>query len=191
MSPGIIIAIVVALIVIGVIVWLVSRTRRTHTLKESFGPEYDRVVGDTGSRREAENILVERRKRVEALDTRPLTRSEQQHFTDVWRNVQAKFVDDPSGAVNDADRLIGEVMSTRGYPHDMYEQRTDVASVAAPDAVQDYRTAHEIALRNQGGQASTEDLRSAMIQYRSLFERLVQEVAPEEATSEATEGASA
>lgn len=182
MNPGIIAAIViVVLIVIALVAFSTMRKRRTEDLRGQFGSEYDRTVQETGDQRAAESELVERRQRVEKLDTRPLTPEESEQYTTAWRDVQARFVDDPNGAIGDADNLIADVMRTRGYPASVFEQRADIMSVEYGDVVSDYRSAHDLAARSENGEATTEDLRNAMLQYRSLFERLV--ATPQEATT--------
>ena len=92
-----------------------------------------------------------------------------------WARIQARFVDGPGGAVTDADQLLGDVMSTRGYPVGDFEQRAADISVDHPLVLENYRAAHQTALSQVRGQASTEDLRKAMIHYRTLFEELVAE----------------
>ena len=128
-----------------------------------------------GSRRHGEAGLDKRTERVESFHLRPLAPGDRARFVDSWRRVQARFVDGPAGAVAEADQLLGDVMSTRGYPVSDFEQRAADISVDHPLVLENYRTAHEIALRQTKGQASTEDLRQAMIHYRSLFEELVGE----------------
>jgi hypothetical protein len=169
----IVIVVIVVLIVLAAIAWFALRRRRTEQLKSDFGPEYGRTVETVGSQQQAESLLKERRERVERVQTRPLTADERQRLTDSWQQVQAHFVDDPSSAVGDADRLIGDALQTQGYPAAMFEQRTDVLSVNYPEVINNYRSAHEIALQNEQGNASTEDLRTAMLQYRSLFDEIV------------------
>ncbi len=154
--------------------WLVLQRRRSAYLRERFGPEYERAVQQIGDRRRAETELERREKRVEQLQIRPLPLSEAQRFADAWRKVQARFVDDPSGAVADADRLVAEVMQARGYPVGEFEQRAADISVGHSDVVEHYRAAHRIALANERGQATTEDLRQAMVHYRALFGHLLE-----------------
>jgi hypothetical protein len=173
MNVGIIVAIVVvAIIIVAVVVWLVTRARRTRALREQFGPEYDRAVADAGDRREGESTLVERRERVQKLTEQPLSDAERQSFTDRWRNVQARFVDDPASAIGDADGLISEVMQTRGYPTDLAEQQHDVLMFEHPDVLTDYREAHGIVENIDSQNPDTEALRAAMLRYRSIFQEL-------------------
>lgn len=166
-----------AVIVIAVIaVWVVLRKRRTGKLRTKFGgAEYDRALKEDGSRRHAEAGLKERTDRVESLNIRPLAAGDRARFTDLWGRVQARFVDGPGGAVTEADQLLRDVMSTRGYPVTDFEQQAADISVDHPLVMENYRTAHAIAVRQTQGQATTEDLRQAMIHYRTLFEELVRE----------------
>lgn len=170
-------ALIIALAVIvvtGIAVWLFLRKRRSERLRTQFGgAEYDRALKEGGSRRHAEAGLKERTERVESLSIRPLAQADRVRFVESWRRVQARFVDGPGGAVTEADQLLGDVMSTRGYPVSDFEQRAADISVDHPLVLENYRTAHEIAVRQTQGQASTEDLRQAMIHYRTLFEELV------------------
>jgi hypothetical protein len=168
--------ILIALVVIigGIVVWLLQR-RRTERLRLRFGPEYDRAIVEGGDRRVAEEQLARREERVEKFHLRTLTTLDRVRFQEAWERVQAHFVDAPAGAVAEADQLLGDAMSTRGYPVGDFEQRAADISVDHPVVTQNYRTAHEIALRQVKGQASTEELRRAMIHYRALFEELVRE----------------
>jgi hypothetical protein len=164
------------IVIAGITAWLFFRKRRTGKLRTKFGgSEYDRTVKEDGSRRHAEAGLKERTQRVESLNIRPLAPGDRARFVESWSRVQARFVDGPGGAVTEADQLLGDVMSTRGYPVSDFEQRAADISVDHPLVLENYRTAHEIALRQTKGQANTEDLRQAMIQYRTLFEELVGE----------------
>jgi hypothetical protein len=171
------IAIVVAVMVVGVIaIWLFIRKHRTERLRTQFGgAEYARAVKEGGSRRQAEAGLDKRVERVEGLHIRPLAPGDRARFVESWGRVQARFVDGPGGAVTDADQLLRDVMSTRGYPVSDFEQRAADISVDHPLVLENYRAAHQSALRQTRGQASTEDLRQAMIHYRTLFEELVGE----------------
>jgi hypothetical protein len=132
-------------------------------------------VKEDGNRRHAEAGLNERTARVESLNIRPLAEGDRSRFVESWRRVEARFVDGPGGAVTEADQLLGDVMSTRGYPVSDFEQRAADISVDHPLVLENYRTAHAIAFRQTKGQANTEDLRQAMIHYRTLFEELVGE----------------
>ncbi len=139
-----------------------------------FGPEYERALSEHGDRRRAEAVLEKRAERIQHLEIRRLPREQRDLFLDRWRATQTKFVDDPRGAVTEADRLVGEVMSARGYPVADFEQQAADLSVEHPMVVENYRAAHEIAVRHERGQASTEDLRQAMVYYRRLFEDLLE-----------------
>jgi len=168
------IAAFVVVVAAGVAAFLSHRKRRTERLRAQFGAaEYARAVDKDGNRRHAEAGLEERAQRVEGMHVRPLAAADRARFQTAWRDVQARFVDGPAGAVTAADQLLADVMSTRGYPLSGYEQRAADISVDHPLALKNYRTAHEIALRQTRGEASTEELRQAMVHYRTLFEELV------------------
>ena len=167
----VIVAVVAAVVIIGIL-WMAMRKRRTEALKERFGPEYDRTLREHGNR--AETVLAEREKRVERFPIRELAADERERFITEWRTVQTRFVDDPNGAVADADDLVSRLMQTRGYPMSNFDQRAADLSVDHPRVVENYRAAHEIALRHRRGEATTEDLRQAVIYYRSLFDDLLQ-----------------
>ena len=171
------VAIIIAIIVIIVcaLVAFYLRRRRTEKLRARFGPEYERSIAESGDRRRAEVQLEKRTERVEKFHLRPLTPEDRARFTQEWDRVQAHFVDAPAGAVAEADQLLGDIMATRGYPMGDFEQRAADISVDHPIVTQNYRAAHDIAIRQASGQASTEDLRRAMIHYRALFEDLVNE----------------
>jgi hypothetical protein len=170
----IIIAAVLVLVIIGAIVGMViARGRRSERLHDQLGPEYDRTVQAMGGEKKAQTELEERRKHVEALDIRPLSLSERERYLADWTAVQSKFVDEPGQAIVDADRLIMQVMQTRAYPVSDFEQRAADISVNYPALVSNYRAAREIAVKNEQQQANTEELRQAMIHYRSLFEELL------------------
>jgi hypothetical protein len=171
------IAIAVALMAVaGIAIWLFIRKRRTERLRTQFGgAEYTRAMKEGGSRRKAEAVLDQRADRVESLHIRPLAPGDRARFVESWSRVQARFVDGPGSAVTDADQLLGDVMSTRGYPVSDFEQRAADISVDHPLVLENYRAAHQSALRQTRGQASTEDLRQAMIHYRTLFEELISE----------------
>lgn len=173
------IAILMALcvvIVAGIAAVVIRRKQRTARLRSQFGTvEYDRALEKDGDRRHGEAGLERRTKHVEGLHLRPLTSADRERYLESWRGVQTRFVDGPAGAVADADQLVGDVMLTRGYPVSNFEQRAADLSVAHPVVLDNYRLAHEIAVRQSLGQASTEDLRRAMVHYRTLFDDLVSE----------------
>jgi hypothetical protein len=170
---------VIALIVLAVAfaAFVIIQKERSKKLKSRFGPEYDRLVRDSGSERRAEAELAKREKRIEKLHLRELNRGEIDRYTGSWRTVQTKFVDAPREAVAEADRLVRDVMATRGYPMTDFEQRAADISVDHPHVVRNYRAAHDIAARDAAGRATTEDLRQAMVHYRALFEDLLGESA--------------
>jgi len=166
--------IVVVIIVVAGLLYMRKRRSATAELRQKFGPEYDRAVRQHGSERKAEAKLEDREKRVEKLNIRDLDPMEHERFTKQWASVQSRFVDSPRGAVTEADDLVSALMKTRGYPVSDFDQRAADISVDHPRVVENYRSAHEIALRVGKNEATTEDLRTAMIHYRSLFDELVQ-----------------
>jgi hypothetical protein len=174
-----VIAIVLAVIVIAVLVATTTRKRRSQKLRERFGPEYDRVVKEEGNVSKGEKVLEFRQKHREKFKVRALSPTDRSSFSYRWNEVQAAFVDDPKGAVTLADALVTDVMQARGYPISDFEQRAADISVDHPHVVEHYRTAHDIALRHGRGQASTEDLRKAMVHYRALFEDLLGDNQPQ------------
>ncbi len=181
MSTTAIIAIVALVVIVlaGVATLAFLRKRRTEGLRSTFGgAEYARAVKEGGNRRHGEAGLEQRAARVESFHVQPLAPGDRTRFQDSWGRIQTRFVDGPAGAVTEADQLLGDVMSTRGYPVSDFEQRAADISVDHPLVMQNYRAAHEIALRQTRGQASTEELRQAMIHYRTLFEELVSEPKP-------------
>lgn len=149
-----------------------SRDERTGRLNDAFGPEYARTVGEKG-RVKAEEDLEVRAKNAASIDLHPLSAIEGKHYMEEWAATQARFVDNPGDAVNQADRLVTEVLQARGYPAGNFEARADAVSVDHPKVVVEYRAAHDAAERNQRGDASTDDLRSAMTQYRAIFTELI------------------
>jgi len=165
---------VVLLIVVGIALYMRKRKNTTTGLRDRFGPEYDRAVLQHGSERKAEAKLADRETRVEKLKIRDLDLTERERYLAQWQAVQSRFVDYPKGAVTEADELVCSLMQTRGYPVTDFDQRAADISVDHPRVVENYRLAHDIALRLGRGEASTEDMRTAMIHYRSLFDELVQ-----------------
>jgi hypothetical protein len=157
-----------------IVVLFYARKRRTEKLRSKFGgAEYARAVEAGGNQRHAEAGLEERKQRVEGFHVRPLALNDRARFVESWRKIQSRFVDGPASSVTEADQLLGDVMSARGYPISDFQQRAEDISVDHPLVMENYRTAHEIALRQTKGEADTEDLRRAMIHYRTLFEELV------------------
>ena len=176
MDQGTLLLVVVGIgvIALAVVAWMVIQKKRTEKLRGRFGPEYDRAVTQIGDRRKAEAELEARKKRVEKLELHPLSAEEQRRFEKDWGALQGRFVDDPKGAVADANRLVKQVMQARGYPVADFEQRVGDISVDHPNVVSNYRSAREIATRCEQGKASTEELRKAVVYYRGLFEELLE-----------------
>lgn len=172
-STTLIVIVVIAVIILAAVVAFVASRRRSTALHQRFGGEYDRTVATTGSRERAEKELAEREARVRKLHIQPLAPGARDRYADEWRTVQATFVDQPGEAVRSADRLVTNVMRDRGYPVDDAAQRVDDLSVAHAGVVNNYRTARAISLLNDNGRATTEDLRNAMMSYRSLFAELL------------------
>jgi hypothetical protein len=173
MSPTItVILIIVVLVVIAAVVYGLQAGRR-RKLRSTFGPEYDRVVADTGSRTEAEKELRERERRHSELEIKELSPESQARYAQAWAEVQILFVDNPSEAVGTADDLVTRLMAERGYPTGGYDERVADLSVAHANTIQHYRDAHDISDRNKAGSASTEDLRVALVHYRALFADLL------------------
>lgn len=177
----IVIGVIVALVAVAAISFLLARERRSKQLRQRFGPEYDRVLKKEGEVRRAEGVLQMRAKRHDKFSLRPLSESSRLDFAGRWKTVQSQFVDEPKGAVAQADLLVNEVMVARGYPMADFEQRAADISVDHPVVVENYRAAHAIAQRHSAGEASTEDLRKAMVHYRSLFEELLEDSSAERA----------
>lgn len=167
--------VVAALLVVAAVAWRALMMRRTQQLQDKFGPEYDRTLEGSDSKRDAETELRARAERREQLDIRPLPTAARERYIDEWQRVQALFVDDPQGAVHDGDMLIQSVMRDRGYPVDDFEQRSADVSVDHPNVVENYRQGHRLADASARGDGTTEDLRQAMRHYRALFEELVDE----------------
>jgi hypothetical protein len=175
LDPKVIVLAAVAIVIIAALAWLYVRKRRSTTagLRQKFGPEYDRALRESGSERKAEAKLTDRQERIDKLNIRELDPAERERFLKQWESVQSRFVDSPKGAVAEADDLVSSLMRARGYPVSDFNQRAADISVDHPRVVENYRSAHEIALRVGKDAATTEDLRTAMIHYRSLFEELV------------------
>jgi hypothetical protein len=177
MNTTAILLLVLILVVIAVGAVLFWQRRRSLALRQKFGPEYQRAVNKFGERK-AEAELAAREKRVRSFKIRSLTPEEQTRFAGLWTKTQARFVDEPSQAAAEADILVKELMQVRGYPMGDFEQRAADISVDHPNVVSNYRAAREIALRNNAGKATTEDIRQAMVHYRSLFEELLERPEP-------------
>ena len=174
MAVWLIVLIIVAVVVLVVLATMLIRRRRTERLRQQFGPEYERTVAERGRARDAESDLEARQRRRAEFDIRPLPRDAQVRYGNAWQDVQKQFVDRPHDALQEANRLVIEVMNARGYPMADFEQRAADVSVDHPTVVKDYRAAHEIAEADLAGIASTEDMRRAMVHYRSLFGELLE-----------------
>jgi hypothetical protein len=175
MSVTSFVLIAVAVIVVAVVAFALLRVRESQRLRARFGPEYRRAVEETGSTLRAEQRLANLEKRVERFNIHPLSAEARTEYVEYWRTIQSRFVDDPQHALADADQLVRDVMNRRGYPVADFERQAADLSVYHPLVVEHYRAGHEIAVRHARGQASTEDLRQAMIHYRKLFADLVEE----------------
>jgi hypothetical protein len=164
---------IIAVIALAAVFMIIMGQRRTRELSDKFGPEYERTLKSMRDRGKAESELLKRKERVEHLQIRPLMAADRQRFEQRWKEDQARFVDDPRAAVKEADRLVAELMQVRGYPVADFEQRAADVSVSHPHVVSEYRQAHDIADRDARGEATTEELRSAMVHYRALFTELL------------------
>jgi hypothetical protein len=176
MNTTIVIATLVIIAVLIIIAaTLFARRRRTDQLRRTFGPEYDRTLRDQGGdASRTESTLIDREKRVEKFPLRALSPVDREGYAMEWATVQRRFVDEPAAAVGTADRLVGRVMLDRGYPMADFEQRAADISVSYPAVVENYRAAHDIVTRHQDGGVTTEELRQAMVHYRSLFDELLE-----------------
>jgi hypothetical protein len=179
-------AALVAIAAIVAAVWMYLQKKQTERLHSRFGPEYDRLAAVEGDRGRAEKTLHEREKRVEKFNLFPLSPENRDLFARAWQQAQAGFVDDPRSAVANADKLVTEVMKARGYPMGDFEQRAADISVDHSPVVTNYRVAHEIALRDAGGETSTDELRTALLHYRMLFDDLLEVQAAEPEKQHAT-----
>lgn len=164
-----------AVVIAALIAYSLASRRRSRLLRERFGPEYDRVLKQEKSVHRAEGVLEFRQRARETLQIHPLPRQDQDAYISRWSDIQRQFVDDPPAAVLEADQLISQVMEQRGYPVATFDQRAEIISVDHPVVVQNYRAAHDIAGRQRTGHASTEDLRKAMVHYRSLFDEILRD----------------
>ncbi|WP_410636195.1 hypothetical protein [Amycolatopsis sp. cmx-4-83] len=174
----IVVIVVVALAVLGAVIWLVSQEMQRKRLQQRFGPEYDRAVEESDNPRAAQRELAERERRHKELDIRPLSATARERYAREWAQVQEKFVDQPSAAVTEADRLLVALMAERGYPTEGYEQQVSDLSVRHAKTLEHYRAAHTTQQKRDG--ASTEDLRDAMVRYRTVFEDLLTDGADDE-----------
>ena len=168
-----VIAVITLIVLGGIAIAFWDRERKRKHLRSRFGPEYQRTVLQMKDRRRAEAELEKREQRVRKLDIRPLSSADQQQFSSAWKQIQARFVDDPGDAVLRAEQLLRQLLIARGYPDTTFEQMADNVSVYHPHLVQDYRNAHQAAQRHQESRADTEELRRALVHYRALFEDLL------------------
>jgi len=172
-TAAIVITVAVVAAVALVLIFFIQK-RRSERLHTKFGPEYGRALEEYGDRRKAESELERRQKRFEKFEIRDLSPQERDSFSEAWRADQARFVDEPKGAVIRAYELVNEVMKARGYPiTGEFDQTAEDLSVEHPSVVEHYRVACDIVKRQESGQANTEDLRNAMVNYRKLVEELL------------------
>ena len=176
-QTSVIVAVIVVLALLAVAAWFLYRHRQSERLEQRFGPEYDRVVNEMGSRDKAEAELMAREKRVSRLRIVSLQADDAEHFAHAWRLLQGRFVDDPRGVVAEADKLVRELMGRRGYPMDDFDHLAADISVDHPAVVSNYRAARDIAVRDSRGESDTEELRRSVVHYRALFDDLL-EVGP-------------
>jgi hypothetical protein len=163
----------VAVVVVAIIIAVAARNRRTAKLRQRFGPEYERTMQEREGRRAAESDLRNRQKQRERLEIRPLPEPARLRYAEQWRELQERFIDQPSSAVIAADALVRQVMGDEGYPVDDFAEQAELVSVDHPGVVENYRIAHGVCERTQTQQASTEDMRTALLSYRSLFDELL------------------
>jgi len=173
MSTGAIIGIVVVLVVLAVIAVLLNKYLQRRRLQDKFGPEYDRAVEGSDNRTTAERELLDRQKKHAELEVKELSPQARDSYARHWTRIQEQFVDAPAGAVAEADVLVTDLMSERGYPTEGYEKQAELLSVEHSSTLEHYRSAHEISQRDEAGDATTEDLRNAMVHYRTLFQDLL------------------
>ena len=187
-TGGLVAIIIVVVIVVAVIVVAAMAAARRRRLQQRFGPEYDRVVGERGSQLKAESELAGRERRIRSLDIRPLSDTARAHYASSWRTIQEQFVDQPENSVVQAQALVTTVMKDRGYPVEGHDQMLADLSVQHASTLEQYRLAHTISQSAANGQASTEDLRQAMIKYRALFGDLLGGAAAPDADAAAPHG---
>jgi len=173
-----ILIIVAAIVVIALIAMAVGKRNRSAALQRRFGPEYDHRIEEHGDRKAAEAEMLDVSKRRGAIEVRPLSAGARDRYAEEWRQVQSHFVDQPDQAVGEADRLVAAVMVERGYPVEDFDDQMDMVAVDHPAVAENYRAAHGIHQRNSERLASTDDLRQALIHYRSLFEELLADSSP-------------
>jgi hypothetical protein len=173
MQPWVWVLLVVVVIVLAAVLWAAARQRRSANLRQRFGPEYERTVESADDRQGAEQELLDRARRRDRLNIVALPEPARARYADQWRAIQERFIDDPAGSVGSAHALLDQVMAERGYPTRDFEEQADLVSVDHPRVVENYRAAYAVYRRQQDGQASTEDLRDALVRYRSLFDELL------------------
>jgi hypothetical protein len=183
-SQTLAIAAVVILAVIAIAFWLWNRQQQSKRLEQRFGPEYNRTVENLGDRTKAEAELRDRERRVEKLELVPLAPADAARYSQEWKTIQGRFVDNPKGVLMDADQLVREVMTKRGYPMGNFDRRAADVSVHHPHVVEHYRAAQAIALRDRTGEANTEELRQAVVHYRPLFDELLEVAEPTHARAD-------
>jgi len=166
-------AVLAVILIVVLVLYKRHRSNKTKAYKDRFGSEYDRAVITHGSAQKAESKLAARENRVEALKIRELAPAERERFLEQWAGLQSRFVDHPKAAVTEADDLINSLLLARGYPQNGFEQRAADVSVTYPVVMENYRVANGIAVRNNGSEATTEELRTAMIKYRAVFDELI------------------
>ena len=177
MDPLLIALIVIVAVVILALVIVNNRRQHSEKLHSEFGDEYDRTVENADSRHAAEQALEARKERVARYDIRPLTAQQRDRYAGRWEDVQSEFVDHPDNAVRRAHSLIDDVMRDKGYPIDDFDHQYEDLSVNHPTVVKEYRAGHEIVARHEQGDATTEEMRRAMIHYRTLFDELMRDAA--------------
>ena len=178
-TTWIVIAVVAAVVVLALLAWGYAQSRRRTALKDQFGPEYDRTVSSADSRREAERELAERERTHEELELQPLSEAARSRYMDDWKRAEQRFVDDPELAARDADRIVRSVLQEQGYPNDDFDTQAAAVSVDHPTVVERYRHGHHMVHGNGAdGADRTEDLRKAMVDFRTVFERVVESPEP-------------
>jgi len=174
MTTATLVIIVGVVVIAAILAWYIVRVERTKKLRSRFGPEYTHAIQEYGNQTKAEDALLARQRRRDKLQIRPLSNQERDSYAEKWLATQSQFVNDPIRSIQDADLLVGEVMTARGYPMSEFEDRADDLSVDYPHVVRNYRAAHAIALRRDDQQANTEELRKGIIYYRDLFDELLE-----------------
>jgi hypothetical protein len=184
MATWVWVVIAIAVVVVVALVAMGARNRRTAMLRDRFGPEYDRVVASSDDQRAAEAQLRARERQRAQFDIKPLAETDRLRFAAEWRDLQVRFLDEPAQSADAADVLITRVMEARGYPMRDFDAQAELVSVDHPDTVENYRFAHAVQQRSRNQQASTEELREALLRYRSLFDELLRPDGDEAAAAE-------